>query len=159
MARRTETYTVKSPGRDEGKQFFLTEMAATAAEDWAYRAFAALSASGVEIPVGMDENGLAGIAALGVKTLGSIPIDIARPLLADMMACVQVIPDPARPHPRPLIESDIEEVRTRIELRKAVMELHLGFSIAVALSALAAAAVIASNGLGAPMSPAPSTSP
>ena len=35
MARKTQTYTIDSGGRDKGKTFLITEMPATKAEDWA----------------------------------------------------------------------------------------------------------------------------
>jgi hypothetical protein len=64
----------------------------------------------------------------------------AAPLLAEMMDCVKIIPNPSEPNVmRPLVADDIEEVRTRIELRKAILELHMGFSFADAASKSAAA--------------------
>jgi hypothetical protein len=130
MARRTATVTIDAEGRDKGKAFLLTEMSASQAERWAARAMLALARNGVEIPEGIASAGLAGVAAIGIRALGGMAFDDAEPLLADMMACVQAIPDPARPNvSRYLIEDDIEEVATRLRLRMEVFTLHTGFSL------------------------------
>ena len=47
-----------------------------------------------------------------------------------MMTCVAFLPDPARPQViRQLVETDIEEIATRLRLRDEVIALHVGFSI------------------------------
>ena len=52
-----------------------------------------------------------------------------------MMACVQIQPNPAKPEVvRGLVSDDIEEVITRLQLRKAVFDLHVDFSQAAAQS-------------------------
>lgn len=128
MARKTAEYTVTSPGRDAGKVFLLTEMSADQAEAWGYRALLALMRSGVEIPDNIASAGLAGVAALGLQALGGLEWSAAEPLLAEMFACVQCIPNPAKPNIiRRLIADDIEEVSTRVMLRKELFELHTGF--------------------------------
>jgi len=126
-------------GRDKGKHFLITEMSAAKAEDWGIRAFLALANSGVEIPEEVAAAGMAGIAIVGLRALGRIKIEEARPLLQDMMECVQYLPDPTKPAiVRGLIEvdpnPDIEEPVTRLWLRAEVFELHTGFSIADAIS-------------------------
>lgn len=126
--RKTETITIEREGRDKGKQFKLTEMSAAQAERWALRAFFALANTGVELPEDMAESGMAGIAAVGLSALGKVPFEQAEPLLDEIMGCVQIVPDPSKPHVvRALIDEDIEEVATRLELRKAVWDLHTGF--------------------------------
>ncbi len=121
-------YTVEDEGRDHGKVFKITEMAADDAERWALRAFFALMNAGIDIPDNIVEMGFAGIAQIGLQALGRVPYEAAEPLLADMMECVQIIPDPGKPNVvRALIESDIEEVMTRLKLRKAVFDLHTEF--------------------------------
>ena len=46
------------------------------------------------------------------------------------MSCVTVIPDPTRPQVfRQLVETDIEEIATRLRLRDEVIALHTNFSI------------------------------
>lgn len=126
--RKTETITIEREGRDKGKQFKLTEMSAAQAERWALRAFFALANTGVELPDDMADSGMAGIAAVGLSALGKVPFEQAEPLLDEIMGSVQIVPDPSKPHVvRALIDEDIEEVATRLELRKAVWDLHTGF--------------------------------
>lgn len=134
MPRKEVTVHIVSAGRDRDKVFHITEMSASRAEDWAVRLFLALARSGVEIPDDIASAGLAGIAFLSLNMLGSVRYDDAAPLMREMMECVKIIPDPRQlAVMRPLIEDDIEEVRTRMELRSHVIELHTGFSVADAL--------------------------
>ena len=135
MARATANYTVKDEGRDAGKVFVLTEMPASKAESWAMRALLALMAGGVEVPEGFERMGMAGMAEIGLKAIAGLKWEVAEPLLAEMWECVQIMPDPGKPHVvRRLIEEDIEEVATRVKLRMEVWKLHTGFLKAVAPS-------------------------
>jgi len=121
--RRTETVKI-TEGRDAGKKFMITEMAAEAAEWWAFRALQAVAGSGADLDL---QAPLAEMARQGIKALACVGPDQAKPLLDEMMSCVQILV-PATQKPRPLLDGDIEDVKTRFMLRKAVMELHLGFS-------------------------------
>lgn len=133
--RRSSNYTIGDEGRDFGKLFVLTEMSASQGEDWALRALLALVQANVEVPDNFAELGMAGLAEVGIKKLGALPVAIARPLLEELMGCIQIIPDPRKPMViRPLIEDDIEEVTTRIKLKWEVLKLHVDFSKAAALS-------------------------
>ena len=132
MARNTANYTVTDEGRDQGKVFVLTEMPASRAESWAMRVLLALMAGGVEVPPGFDRMGMAAMAEMGIKALVGLKWEVAEPLLAEMWSCVQIMPDPTKPHViRNLIEEDIEEITTRIKLRAEVWKLHTGFLKAV----------------------------
>lgn len=134
MARATTNYTVSDDGRDRGKTFVLTEMPASKAESWAMRALLALMSGDVELPDGFERMGMAGMAEVGIRALSGLTWEVAEPLLDEMMACVQFMPDPSKPHVvRALFEEDIEEVSTRIKLRAEVWKLHTGFLKAVAL--------------------------
>jgi hypothetical protein len=138
MARRKSTVTISNelgsqfkPGRDEGKIFVLTEMPAAQAEDWAIRALLALTKAGAEIPSGFEDAGMATIAVMGVQALMGAGLAYAdvKPLMDEMFTCVQIQPNPRDPSiVRVLVEDDIEEVTTRALLRKAIVELHVGFS-------------------------------
>lgn len=131
MARKTLTYVVQDEGRDHGKAFLLTEMAASRAELWAIRAFLALAESGIELPKGVEKSGMLGVAKMGPNLLLKLPFELAAPLLSEMMECVQIMPNPSnKPVVRDLLEDDIEEIATRIKLRMEVFSLHLGFSLA-----------------------------
>lgn len=158
MARKVKDVTIDTPGRDLGKTFRITEMNPRKGEKWAGRVlFAAAKSKGVDDAEanGMALAGMAGLATLGVRSLTSIPWEDAEPLLDEMLTCVSFVPDPGRvdqttmlPYARPLIEDgeDIEEVGTLLSLRSEVIELHTGFSPAVFLSKLGAAAKAKLNG-------------
>jgi hypothetical protein len=131
MARKEMTMVVEAAGRDHDKAFFIREMPAYQAEMWALRALLALAKSGVDVPENIVSAGMAGVFALGLKAFAGLSFTDAAPLLDEMMACVQIIPDPGRPTiKRGLVEDDIEEVATRVKLRAQVFELHTGFSLA-----------------------------
>lgn len=127
--RKTATVVIDAPGRDHGRCYLLREMPASQAEKWAVRVFLALSRSGVAIPDDVAASGMAGIALLGMQLFAGIKFEDAEPLLDEMFGCISYIPDPAKPNVvRGLIEDDIEEVATRLRLRKEVFGLHVDFS-------------------------------
>lgn len=124
MARKEATFIGES-GRDKGKQFHITEMSASRAESWAIRVLLAIGNAGIDVPDGLAAQGMAGLMAVGYMNLLKIPFEVAEPLLEEMMSCVQIIPSASVR--RPLIEDDIEEVTTRLQLRKAIWNLHMDF--------------------------------
>ena len=131
MARRKTDFVVQDDtSRDNGKVFVLTEMPAARSEKWAMRALLALQRAGVEIPDDAVQNGMAGIATVGIDALGKLNFHEVEYLLDEMFDCIQIKPDPKLSAVRDLIDDDIEEVKTRILLRKEVLELHLGFTLA-----------------------------
>ena len=124
------TVVIDDDNRDKGKTFVLTEMPAAQAEKWALRIISAMARAGVELPE--DVQGMAGIAAIGLHALSNINFYDVEPLLDEMWQCVQIMPDTRHPSiVRPLVDNDIEEVQTRLRLRKDVLELHLSFSTPV----------------------------
>lgn len=126
--RKELTYTITDEGRDKGKVFKLTEMGADPAERWALRLIFAMMNAGIEMPDDIESMGMAGLLVMGLRSLGKIPYPLAEPLLDELMGCVSIIPDPGKPNVvRSLIESDIEEVKTRLMLKKEVFDLHTGF--------------------------------
>lgn len=126
--RKTELFTVEREGRDKGKTFKITEMSAMQAERWAMRAFFAMANAGVDVPDDVADAGMAALAEFGLKALGAIRWEDAEPLLNEMMECVSFVPEPAKSdQARKLMDEDIEEVSTRLELRKAIWDLHTGF--------------------------------
>lgn len=128
MARKVKTFTVSADGRDKGKVFILTEMSATHAERWAVRAFLGLAKHGIDIPEGMQRLGMVGIATYGIGLLGQLPFEDAVVLMDDMFTCVKIQPGTDPNVVRELVEDDIEEVATRMELRKEVFSLHVDFT-------------------------------
>lgn len=133
MARNTINYAITDDNRDNGKVFVITEMSAAKAERWATRALLALMGSGAEVPENFENMGMAAMAEVGIRALGSVDIQIVEPLLAEMLECVKFMPDHTKPHVvRDLfIDSDIEEVSTLVKLRAEVWRLHTGFLKAV----------------------------
>lgn len=131
MARKELIFT-PTDGRDKenGMQFKITEMAAAQAERWAMRAIMAIMKSGMEeLPDDFEKNGMAGLAQLGIRAISGLDWSTAEPLLDEMMSCVTVIGDPSKPQiTRPLLDSDIEEVQTRLKLRLEVLKLHVDFT-------------------------------
>lgn len=137
MARKTAKIVIDEDGRDKGKVFLLTEMAASKAEKWATRALLLLSRSGIDFPEDMLGSGMAGLAIYGLRALPMLNFHEAEPLLDEMWECVQIVPDPSHPQvTRPLIEDDIEEVTTRIKLRTEIFNLHVSFSTPVVQSTM-----------------------
>lgn len=125
MARKQATVKIDAKGRDFGKVFLITEMPASQSEEWAGRALFAMLNAGVEIPDSIVGGGLAGVASLGISALTKVSFDAAKPLLDEMFTCVQV--QPSATVTRALIEDDIEEIGTRLRLRKEVFNLHTDF--------------------------------
>lgn len=124
MARRTRIFPVNDKeSRDNGKSYLITEMAAEDAEWWAFQVLQALLGSDAEIDFNVP---LAQMAKQGLAALGKMPPDKARPLLEQMMSCVSM-KLPGTGEARPLLAGDIEEVKTRVLLRKEVLGLHVDF--------------------------------
>lgn len=133
MARKEIYFTVEDKGRDLGKVFFIKEMAASQAEWWAIRAGLAMAKNGVNLPDNFSDMGMAGMAKVGLEMVAQISPDEARPLLDELMKCIQAVPDPANQSiKRALIDDDTEEVMTRLKLRSEVFKLHVDFFATVA---------------------------
>lgn len=124
MARRTQLVTIDDGNsRDAGKSFLVTEMDAEHAEWWAFRVLQAILGSDAVVDF---QAPLAQLARQGIGALAKLPPAQAKPLLDEMMGCVEM-GLPGNKGSRALLPNDIEEVATRVLLRKAVMELHVGF--------------------------------
>lgn len=135
MARKTKLLTIQTSGRDAGKVFYLEEFPAARIEDWGIRLVQAATRGGLDIPVAIAQQGALAMAIYGIAALGSMKSEDSRPLLAEMMECVKIVRDPARPEMQfSLMPDDIEEVGTLLKLREEVFELHTGFSIPGVLS-------------------------
>lgn len=133
MARKEIFYTVETEGRDKGKVFHIREMSATQAEWWAIRAGLAMAKNGVNLPDNFSDMGMAGMAKVGLEMVAQISPEEARPLLDELMKCVQCVPDASNQSiKRALIDDDTEEVMTRLKLRSEVFKLHVDFFKAAA---------------------------
>jgi hypothetical protein len=101
------------------------------------RALLAISRSGVNVPPGLFENGWAGLAAMmpylfviGFQGLSGTKWEEMEPLLVEMMECVKFQPPGGYPE-QPLgtgMTLQVEEVKSLLVLRRAVLELHVDFS-------------------------------
>ena len=140
MARRTHPVTITAEGRDKGKTFFITEMPASQAEEWAARAISGMARSGTDIPVELMGSGMALLAAIGIMGIMRMRFEDLKPLLDEMFACVKFWPDPSNDIKINLIEEHIEEVTTRVLLREEVLSLHVNFSVAAEFQKLMEAA-------------------
>ena len=130
MARKVKIVKIEKEGRDFAKVFRITEMPSLQAEKWAMRALQGLIQSGVDVPENFAAMPMAQMASVGIKALGGIPLDILDPLMDQVMACVEYIPNPSKPDfalPLGVDDNDIEEVATRIQLKKETLFLHIGF--------------------------------
>lgn len=131
--RREIDVTIAAAGRDTGKVFHITEMAAEPAEEWAMRIFLSLARAGIDLPADVLNGGMAAVAAVMpalmagalINGVGSLNYDEIKPLLQQMMDCVQI---KEKVVTRNLTPDDIEEVATRLFLRSEVFKLHTGFS-------------------------------
>lgn len=141
--RKEKVITITTDGRDKGKLFRLSEMPADQGEKWAFRALFALSRGGMNLPSGILDAGMAGLASvvpylvlIGLRSLNSVKWEEIEPLLDEMMLCVKYQPPQPGVPAQDLIggvNGQIEEIRTRVELRKAILELHVDPSLAAVL--------------------------
>lgn len=146
--RKTKSVTITAEGRDKGKTYFLTEMNPKKSEKWAARVILALIHSGADIPDDAAKGGMAGIASMGSKgvmaLLSGARWEDIEPLLDEMLECVKCQPNKNDTTvlvdllPEEAGADQIEEIGTLFTLRKEVLELHLGFSLAEKLSSLEA---------------------
>ena len=133
--RRTKLVTITSEGRDKDKTFLITEMSSYTGEKWAYRTLLALSRGGFELPDGIFDAGMSGLApmvpyllVIGFRSLHAARWEELETLLDEMMSCVQYKPpqiDLVAQDLRNDANSQVEEIRTRVELRKEVLMLHV----------------------------------
>ncbi len=144
MARRSATVVINDPkSRDSGKTFRVTEMSADAAERWAIRCLLIFARASTKMPEAFAESGMAGLQATvpglliqGLQSLGGIEYEDAAPLLDEMLGCVEFKAPGSDQYfaVRGAGLSQIEEVGTLLRLRKEVVQVHLNFSLADALS-------------------------
>jgi len=128
MARKEAEFRA-TKGRDEGKVFVINEKSADEVEWFGARCFLALGRSGFDIPKGLEMEGVSGLLAMGYKALSdaiaSLRAEDLKPLMQEMMTCVRL--KASAGVIRDLVDDDIEEVVTRLQLRKAIIDLHTGF--------------------------------
>lgn len=135
MARRKETITIETPGRDLGKVFIVTEMPATVGERWASQAlFLIRKQLGEVVEDSADpEQGMSDLAATGATLGGMQQVALLKalqdPSLDGWWDCVRYQHNPKH-EPQPIYQDarcQIEEISTITQLRIAVLGLHTAF--------------------------------
>lgn len=124
MARKTCRVTIDAEGRDKGKTFVVTELPALDIERWTVRLVLALGKNGVNLPGVQADSGFAGIAGVLWALLAQVSPDEAETLMATMLEGLKI--DEGK-IVRELVNDDIEEPETLLQLRMAWVELHAGF--------------------------------
>lgn len=125
MSRKKTTITIPD-GRDQGKQFKLTEWGAIPTERWILRAVFGLGKAGVEIPPEILQLGAAATVYAIASQACKLPSRLGLKLADELMECVQRV-EPAGD--RALVDQDIEDVSTRLRLKSEVLKLHFGFFV------------------------------
>lgn len=131
--RRERTLLVPKPiegeNRDAGKTFIVREVDAVQAEEWGVRALMAVGTSGIQIPQELLSLGVLAIPLIGYQVFLGAKEEAVLPLWREMLsACIFV--KHSETNVQAFKRSDVEEVSTLLELRKIILELHTGFTIA-----------------------------
>ena len=122
-----EVEVIADNGRDAGRVFVVREMPAAKLEMFAFRALMAACRTNADIdPTG----GFGELVQVGFKALFSADFQDLRPLLDEMMTGVDIVLNKGRADQirRGIIDSDTEELETRLKIRQAWIELHTGFT-------------------------------
>ena len=128
MARKEVDFVISDEGRDKGKVFHIVEMSAMRAEKWGWKALQAAQKGGVIIDDSILSMGMQAVAAVGISGIMNAPFHEIEPLMDEIMGCVTIKPDPRNLDiKRPILEEDIEEWKTMLNLRVEVLKLHTGF--------------------------------
>jgi hypothetical protein len=126
---REVTIATTEGNRDSGKKFLLTEMPALKAEKWARHAAAAVNRSDLDIREEIKQLGMLGFYLAGFQALAGGDIDQVDALMDQMLPLIHIV-EPKVTRPLTPDGGDIEEVTTIIQLRKDLLELHMGFTLA-----------------------------
>lgn len=108
----------------------IRQMPATRLESWIMRVVLLLAGSGVEVPEGADlQQAGRMLAAQGLKALGSVDYDKAKPLLDDLLHCCHRVLESGVETPITEATADgfIADVRTLFKLRLEALKLNLDF--------------------------------
>ena len=124
MARKTCRVTVDADGRDKGKTFVVTKLPALDIERWTVRLVLALGKNGVNLPGVQADSGFAGIAGVLWALLAQVSPKEAETLMATMLQGLKIDEGKIT---RDLVDGDIEDPETLLQVRLAWVELHAGF--------------------------------
>lgn len=138
MGLKTAIVVITTKNRDEGKKYLLTEMPARRAERWGRHAVAALNRSDLDAREEIKQLGMLGFYLVGLQALAGGDVEKVDVLMDEMLERIQIIETAVT---RPLGgDGDIEEVTTLYQLRKELIELHMGFTFAELVSSLKSSA-------------------
>ena len=129
-------YTVSIKGRDEGKTYLITEFSADKGERFAAKVFFAILNAGIKLPENIEKTAMENIALIGFDAicaaLSKVRYEDVEPIFNEMMEGIEFIPDITRLElSRKLLPDDIEEISTRLMLRKEVWKINTSFFEAV----------------------------
>ncbi|MCX7132269.1 hypothetical protein [Aeromonas sp.] len=136
MARKQITHIVEAEGRDQGKEFIITEMPAWDADTLAQDIWRAMGNSKfTNIPQDVIAMGSAGLATLGLSVLSASTPEVASTMRDKLLDTVDVvITSDAGQQVRKVKSIDFEEVQTIRQLMDKVFEVNFGFLVIAAES-------------------------
>lgn len=129
MTRKQITHIVESAGRDQGKEFLITEMSAWDADTLAQDIWRAMGdAKFTSIPADVIAMGSAGLATLGLSVLSASKPEVAAAMRDKLLGTVEVvITSEIGQQVRKVLPIDFEEVQTIRQLMDKVFEVNFGF--------------------------------
>ena len=125
MARASKTITIEAEGRDRGKVFRLEKLSPVALEDWIARTLLAMGKARLEIPENFRTMSGIDLITVAIDNFGKLVWSDAKLLLAEMLACVSVPDESAAGGFRAMVEDDIDELATLLQLRSEIVQLHM----------------------------------
>ncbi|HEI6714234.1 TPA: hypothetical protein ACMVL8_002424 [Yersinia enterocolitica] len=130
MARKEIIYIVDAEGRDNGKEFIITEMSAWDADSLAQDIFRAMGDSNYTgIPADVIAMGCAGLATVGLSVISASSPEVAHTLRDRLMATVEIVitHDGNRNRRQVKGSIDFEEVSTIRKLLDKVFQTNFDF--------------------------------
>jgi hypothetical protein len=133
MARKHVDFRIEADAktnRDAGKLFYIEEMPCARAERWSTHMLHLLARSGLNLSAEQLAGGMQAIAQIGPEAAFAYSdFEETFALMEELMACVQIKPDPLHIDvKRALMPDDIEEMSTRLALKREALKLHVNFS-------------------------------
>ncbi|HDL6962220.1 TPA: hypothetical protein PXM28_001462 [Yersinia enterocolitica] len=130
MARKEIVYIVDAEGRDNGKEFIITEMSAWDADSLAQDIFRAMGDSNYTgIPADVIAMGCAGLATVGLSVISASSPDVAHKLRDRLISTVEIVitHDGNRNRRQVKGNIDFEEVSTIRKLLDKVFQTNFDF--------------------------------
>ncbi|EKN3779541.1 TPA: hypothetical protein ACPZPV_002273 [Yersinia enterocolitica] len=130
MARKEIVYIVDAEGRDNGKEFIITEMSAWDADSLAQDIFRAMGDSNYTgIPADVIAMGCAGLATVGLSVISASSPEVAHNLRDRLISTVEIVitHDGNRSRRQVKGSIDFEEVSTIRKLLDKVFQTNFDF--------------------------------